>query len=811
MKTFVTSSLYVLLVLQGSAQTISGFVKDSVTKVSVVFATVSLRRVAGDTDILSTVTNDKGRFRLSNSLTGPAEIRLTSVGYTPLKVLVTIQEGGKMTDLGTLLLSPRSELLKEVVIDSKKVLVEEQLDRTVYNVDRDKSLTGGDAIDALRRVPLLSVDIDGNVMLRGSANIKVLINGKPSTITANNLADALKQIPADQIKSVEVITSPSVKYDADGSAGIVNIVLKQDRLHGVLLSPDFAIGTRASFLGINGAYNNKKMAFSVGGFGRATYNVTGNYNNAQTAGPDAIDQHASTRKNELTDNYNLGWDYEVDKKDFINASVRYSQLNNHNRQDDLFTQFYQASVLDSIQLSQVEVTGKSGTVDAAIDYTHTFGRPQQEFSLMTLLSRTDGSSGFSNRQERPADDSLINRVTNDDRNSNQEVTIQADYQTPLDSGQLLEIGAKYIVREVISDYRYLMAAGGDRLAIDPSPSLTNRFDYHQDVAAGYMEYTLTTRSPLSFRAGLRYEYTGIAAGFREQAAPLPASPSYGVLAPALNLGWRLKNGKLIRLGITRRIQRPSILFLNPNVLGYDPRSILTGNPALGPEYSDNIELSYNTSIRQTTIGFSGFFRRTTHAIESVSVPTPGGDTVERTFSNIGKESTAGVNLFADVSIGQKLSLSAGADLYYMELENGIPSTGSISTDPAGHNTGWIAGGRLSGGYTFAKGWSLYLYSYYRGRQVLLQGYQSGIPYYSVTLKRDLPRKVGTIGLGAENFLGRGITVTNTIKAAGLSQSTTNLSHTLSLRIYMSFSFGKLKVEKAERPQKTIENNDLKVK
>ncbi len=125
---------------------------------------------------------------------------------------------------------PRVELLKEAVVNSKRGLIVQKLDRLVYNVERDRSLTGGGATDALRRVPLLSVDIDGNVTLRGSANIKILINNKPSTITANNLADALKQIPADQIRSVEVITSPSVKYDADGSAGIINIVLKQDRV-----------------------------------------------------------------------------------------------------------------------------------------------------------------------------------------------------------------------------------------------------------------------------------------------------------------------------------------------------------------------------------------------------------------------------------------------------------------------------------------------------------------------------------------------------------------------------------------------------
>jgi len=812
MRRFTMGCLCMLLAIHARTQTVTGILKDSLTQAPIVFASVSIRSPGTASALPSTVTDEKGRFALVKLPPGSFEITLSSVGYHSATLPVTIPAGHNPVNLGTLFLSPRVELLKEVVIDSKPVLIEEKLDRTVYNVERDRSLTGGDAIDALRRVPLLSVDIDGNVTLRGSANIKVLINNKPSTITASNLADALKQIPLDQIRSVEVITSPSVKYDAEGSAGIINIVLKQDRLQGILVNPDMAIGTRASFLGINGAYNNKKMAFSIGGFGRATYNVTGTYDNVQTVGAETIDQHAATRKNELTDNYNLGWDYDIDKHNFLNASVRYSQFNSHNHQNNLVSNFYNGAVPDSTLLNQVEITGRSGTVDATVDFTHAFARPQQEFSFLTLFSRTDGTNGFSNAQQQPADGSLIGRLGNADRSSNQEITLQADYQTPLDSNQLLEFGGKYIIREVISDYSYEMAAGNDPFAVAASPDLTNRFTYRQNVTAAYLEYTLNTRSPFSFRAGARYEYAAISAGLRDQGVALPDIPSYAVFVPAVNMGWRLKNGKLIKLAYTRRIQRPSIQFLNPNIVASDPGSIATGNPALGPEYSDNIELGYNTTIRDMTIGFSGFYRHTTKAIESVSLPVTGGDTLERTYANIGKESTGGLNVFANLDIGRKLSLSGGADLYYTELENDAPlagPTGAGGPGPAGRNTGWVASARLSGGYTFAKGWSLYIYSYYRGSQVLLQGYQTGFPYYSLTLKRALPKKRGTIGVGAENFLSRGIQVTTNLKSPSLSQSTTNLSHTLSLRIYMSFTLGKLKVEREERKKKSISNDDLK--
>jgi outer membrane receptor protein involved in Fe transport len=789
------------------AQTVTAIVKDSVTGAPVKFATAGIRSLGNDSVLQESISDDKGRIAFRKLPKGDFEITLSSVGYNPGKVPIAISAGNKTIDLGILFLKPRSEMLKEVIVDSRKSLIEERIDRTVYNVERDKTLIGGDATDALRKVPLLSVDLDGNVTLRGSPNFKVLINSKPSTITADNLADALKQIPADQIRSVEVITAPSAKYDADGSAGIINIILKQNRLRGVILSSDMAIGTRASFLGLDGEYRNKKMGLSIGGFGRATYHVTGNYDNVQSVGSATTEQNAATRKDDLSGNYNLGWDYEPDKNNFMTASLRYSFLNGHNFQDNLRTDNYQGGVLDSTLLNQVQITARSGTVDLSFDYTHEFARPQREFSFLTLVSRTDRTNGFTTLQQDPANDTLIGQLRNNNVSSNQEITLQADYQSPIDSNQLLDFGAKYIIRDVISKYQYLSAAGNGDYEPELSPSLTNVFNYHQNVMAGYFDYTWTPLSAYSFRAGARYEYTSIGAQLQDSSAAMASIPSYGVLAPNINIARRLNNGKLIKLAYSRRIQRPSIQFLNPNLVASNPVSVTTGNPALGPEYTSNVEIGYNTAIRQTTLDFAGFYRHTTKAIESLGLPN--GDTIEKTYANIGKESTCGLNVFANLVIGQKLSLSGGADLYYTVLDNAPPSTDTADASSAGHNKGWIFSARLSGGYTFKEGWSIYLYSYYRGRQVLLQGYQTGFPYYSLTLKRDFRKKKGTIGLGAENFFSPGIAVKNYIRSADFYQSSTNLTHTISFRVYVSYRLGKLTVEKAERKKKSITNDDLK--
>ncbi|HTR27627.1 MAG TPA: outer membrane beta-barrel family protein [Puia sp.] len=770
-----------------------GVIKDSITGVGIRFATVELRNRSNDSIWQTAITDEKGRFRFRTPPSGDFDIRVTSIGYFSKTVPVTA---------GLILLCPGTDMLKEVVVDGRRSLIEERLDRTVYNVERDRSLLGGDATDALRHVPLLSVDIDGNVTLRGSANLKVLINGKPSTITADNLADALKQIPADQIKSIEVITSPSVKYDAEGSAGIINIVLKQNRLKGIILNPDMAIGTRAAFLGIDGAYNNRTMGFSVGGFGRASYNVTGAYHNVQQVGQSSMDQTAAVRKNDIAANYNAGWEFEPDSDNVLTASLRYTELNNQNDQNNLLTRFYPSATPgglppDSTLLDQVAVANRSGTVDASFDYTHTFDRPQREFSLLTLYSRTDRTTGFTTLRQDPLTDTLTGRLRNNDQSSNQEITWQADFQTPIDSTQLLELGGKFITRQVSSNYQYFSASGDKDYLPDASPFLSNQFRYHQNITAAYLEYTWTPKASYSLRAGLRYEYTAITARLVYSAAAITI-PSYDVWAPAVNFGRKLNNGKLIRLSWTVRIQRPSIQFLNPNVVASNPGTLATGNPALGPEHSNDLELGYNTAIGATTIGFAAFYRHTTNSIESISLSTPNGDTITRSYANIGKESTTGLDVFYNLLVGDKLSLSGGADLFYTTLAN-----------PPLRNSGWVVSARLSGGYTFIKGWSIYLYSFFRGSQVLLQGYQTGYPFYSLTLKRDLKNKKGTLGVGAENFLGSGITVSNTISSSGISQSSTTLTHVLSLRIYMSLRFGKLKVEKAERQKKSVVNDDLK--
>ncbi|MFN7793387.1 MAG: TonB-dependent receptor plug domain-containing protein, partial [Cyclobacteriaceae bacterium] len=314
--------------------------------------------------------------------------------------------------MGFVTLSPSDKVLNEVVVQGQKNLIEEKVDRTIYNAENDATTRGGDATDVLKRVPMLSVDLDGNVSMRGSQNILVLINNKPSTITASSVADALKQIPADQIKTVEVITSPSSKYDAEGTSGIINIITKKNTLQGLTLNVDASAGLRGSNLGLNGNYRTGKMGFSLGGFGRSNYNQPGSFTNDQSIFEfDTIMQargrllstniqSANTRVANIFGQYTLGWDYDIDKKNSLAASLRYGLRNNHNWQDGLRT-VRTFNAISEETVSDVNVKDNSGTSDVSVTYTRTFDKPQREFSILGLYSTNNRTNDFVNEQTQP--------------------------------------------------------------------------------------------------------------------------------------------------------------------------------------------------------------------------------------------------------------------------------------------------------------------------------------------------------------------------------------------------------------------------
>ncbi|RZK36508.1 MAG: TonB-dependent receptor, partial [Hymenobacter sp.] len=655
---------------------LTGTVTDAATGKPISYATVSVLDASGKA-INGGACGDDGAFVLTGLPAGTYTIQVNFLGYKDeTRPGIVVPAAGGAVALGSIKLAPSAQALKEVVVTGRKPLIEERVDRTIYNADVDKTTQGGDATDVLKRVPLLSVDLDGNVSLRGSSNIRVLINNKPSTISASSVADALKQIPADQIQTVEVITSPSAKYDAEGSGGIINIITKTDsNLRGGSLGINTSAGLRASNLGLNGNYRNGKFGVSLGGFGRASYNQPGSFDNIQTSTSlvngqrTTVEQNAGTRRNDAFGRYTLGLTYDFDKHNSLGASVAYGVRNSDNYQNNLISTTLAGITTGVSSVRDVKTTSNSGTIDASLNFTHTYEKEQRELSILTLFSRNNQTSDFFNNVFAPSDRSYVGQLGNNNDSHNQEITGQIDYQTPTVKNQLLEFGAKDIIRRVTSTYNYFY----DASLAPTSPSLNNSFLYRQNVAAGYVAYTIGLPKGFALKPGVRYEYTTISADFSNGQGVLTNTniPNYGVLVPSVNLSRRFDNGNVLKLAFNRRIQRPSLQFLNPNVQASNPLSASAGNPLLSPEYTNNYEIGYSTQIKQkVTVNFSTFMRNTTGAIQTVRVPLPDSLNPNRvagallsTFRNAGTENAYGGSLFLGVNTG-KLSLNGSADMYY---------------------------------------------------------------------------------------------------------------------------------------------------
>lgn len=782
---------------------------DSESGEPVGFSTVSLFRADDGSLATGAVSDFDGEFVLSGIQNGLYRLKISFVGYQDLlSETFEVSEKGASGIPSVFFLEPAPISLEEVVITGQRDLFEEKVDRTIYHAENDKTLLGGDATDVMRRVPMLSVDMDGNVSMRGSSNILVLIDGRQSAIVASNVADALKQIPAEEIKSVEVITSPSAKYDAEGTGGVINIITKKNNLQGSSLNLNSSAGNRSSTLGLNGSLKQGNMGWTLGGFGRSMYNVLGSFSNEQMlTQPNGsiinVIQNANTESNMLFGRYNLGWDYEIDTYHFLSASVSYGLRNRDNLQQNLLTETYVSDDLISAVLRGVTTNDRSNNVDANFNYIRTFDRKGEEFSVSALYSVNNQSNSFENSLYGGTTSEVANRILNNNLGRNEEFTVQLDYIKPLAETQLLEYGAKHISRQAESDFTFYTAEGpfGSFQESD-NPTLSNNFSYNQNVSAGYASFTTDFLQDFSFKGGLRYEYTDISAFFGAvgQEAGIP---SYGVWVPSVNFGHKMTTGDMIKAAYNRRVQRPFLNFLNPNLNAANPQQVSQGNPLLSPELTDNWELSYSTSSKQATMNFTAYYRNTTGSIQPVRTVTD-QDVIYTTFENIGNEKTVGLSVFSNINLTNKLTVNGSIDGYYAMLDNGL-------TDPmyAAFNSGFVLSGRGMASYQLPNNWQIQVFGFARGQQVQLQGQAGGLAIYNLNINKQFNDNRGSIGFGFENFLTKTFTMNNELVTPTILQQSAIGMQNAGFRVNFSYKIGKLTTDKNKKQAKSVTNDDLK--
>ncbi|MCP9762227.1 outer membrane beta-barrel family protein [Lacihabitans soyangensis] len=775
---------------------ISGNVVDDAVTTAVEFANIALINIETKKPVDGTMADEKGFFSMKKVAAGTYNIQVSFIGFDTKIIEKVVVEKGKDVELGVIKLKQSTKQLDELVVSGQAAMIEEKVDRLVYNAEKDLSAKGGDASDILKNVPMLSVDLEGNVSLRGSENIRVLINNKPSTIVASSIADALKMIPADIIKSVEVITSPSAKYDAEGSAGIINIITKKSSLQGLNLNIDSGVGLRGSNLGLNGNFRKGKLGITLGGFGRAFYNKSaGETSQLLKSTGVSTEQNQDGNHFGMFGRYNIGLDYELAKNQSLSGTLAFG-IRSFDRDQVLnSSSFLNGSLLNS-SIRDISSIDRSNSMDANIDYIRTF-KPGQEWSVSTQFSQNKLVNNFDSDLLSISNE-ILSRQKNINDNLNTEITLQSDYVSPIGKKQQIEFGAKGVFRTVESDFEYLLANPTGNFSSDArNPS--GYLNYSQNVMAAYASYLFTTKKKFNFKVGARYEYTEITADDSRGAIEIPA---YSNLVPSFNVSKSIK-ATTYKLGYNRRIQRPGLQQLNPNVNLVNPLSISYGNSSLNPELTDNVEFSISKSIKKSYLTVSLFARQSNNSITRVSFASdsiPGA--IVTTFENIGKEQTLGTNVFGNVILSSNWTLNGGVDMYYRYLEGF--QTGLTGLSEKVSNDGIILSGRLMSNLKLKKGWAMQAGGGMRGNNINLQGRQGGMGMYSLGVRKDFGKKA-SLGLAAENFFG-GMIMRNSTDTPVIFQKSVNYMYNSNIKATFSYKIGNMRFV---ADKKKVKNDDVK--
>lgn len=813
---------------------ISGNIVDETLTTAVEFASVALLDATTGRALDGTMADEKGKFELKKVAEGTFNIIVSFVGYETLKIEKIKVEKGKDIDLGIIKLKSSTITLEGVVITGEKALIEEKVDRLVYNAERDLSARGGDASDVLKNVPMLSVDLDGNVSLRGSENIQVLINNKPSTIVASSIADALKMIPSELIKSVEVITSPSARYDAEGTAGIINIITKKSTLQGLNLNINGGLGNRASNIGFNGNYRTGKLGISFGGFGRMMYNKSKNegFNENLVSGL-ITDQISDGKTNGTFGRYNVGFDYELGEGQTLYGGLAIGNRAFNRFNNQRFDYFGRDSLTNALQkirqeLRDLEALNRGITYDYTLDYVKIF-KPGKEWSVSGMYSKSTAKTDNYNNYLDGVSNTITRKQWNDNDNLNSELAFQTDFLNSIGKNQQLELGAKAIMRTIDSDYLYLISSGS--VSQDPDNFLNLIADprnpggglkYDQNIYAAYAAYTYSTASKFNIKAGGRFEYTTLEAlqTINQLGSDLPVrqpfTDKYPVFVPSLNISKPI-GSVTTKASYNYRISRPGLRQLNPNIDSSDPLNISTGNTFLVPEKTHNLELSISKPIGKSYFTLSTFGRYSGNNITRVSMTSLDAElrypdvaefknldpsAIVTTFENIGKESTVGGNFFGNIVVTPNLSFNTNFDIFYVNIR-GKEFKNSQMVDRV--TDGTVISARASANLKLNKGWSLQANGGWRGKRVSLQGESAAVPNYAIAIRKDFTKDF-SLGLGADNFLG-GIKMKNNSYTSQFISESTNYMYNQNIRLTFTYKMGNMRFVQSKK--RGINNDDSK--
>ncbi|NRB63903.1 MAG: TonB-dependent receptor [Saprospiraceae bacterium] len=647
--------------------TISGEVMDSNTDAPLAYATVSLLSQVDSSLVTGGITFEDGRFSLDAD-PGVYVVKAGFVGFQAQYIgPIEVNGSQKEINAGRFSLAVDAEVLDEIVVSTERSQTEMALDKRVFNVGKDLASAGNSAVDILDNVPSVAVDVEGNVTLRGSSGVRILIDGKPSGLIGVGGTDGLRSLPADLIEKVEVITNPSARYEAEGTAGVINIVLKKDRRSGLNGSFDLSTGVPDNHgltFNVNYRQNNFNFFGNVGGRLRTSPGVGSVIQ--EFLRNDSLfiyEQERASDRRSWSLSSRAGAEYFFNENTTLTGSFQYRYSESDNFTDLTYRDYVGSR--ENLEQISVRVDNEIET-DPTLEYSLTFRKEFQgkDHDLVADLRWQDNSEREQSDlveafyspdfETLPDLDDLVQR--SDNQEGERQLITQLDYRKPIGNEGLFEVGYRGSFRLIQTDYLVEEIANGAWFSLD---GLSNNFNYEEDVLAAYS--TVGDKyGNFSFQAGLRAEYSLIVTELEQTLER--NERDYLNLFPSVFLNYEFSGENQVQLSYSRRIRRPRFRSLNPFFSFSDNRNFRSGNPNLNPEFTNSFEVSHLKFWEKGSLTSAVYYRETDGVTENIREVFDDGTSVSFPV-NLSTERAVGIEFTYAYNPWEWMRLNGNANFF----------------------------------------------------------------------------------------------------------------------------------------------------
>ena len=795
--------LFVMMLLMISAvmtaqTTVKGVLTDENLGEAEPFATVRVFK-QGKTDkpVAMFLTKEDGSFSQQVKGKGRYDIVFSSVGKEDLKQTITLNNQGTL-DLGTLLIKENATMLKGVEIVAQKPLVKMDVDKMSYNVAEDEDAKSNTVLDMLRKVPMVTVDGQDNITVNGSSSFKVYVDGMPNVMFNSNPSMVFKSMPATAVKSIEVVTNPGAKYDAEGAGGVLNIIMNKQNPQAAQSMNGYNGTVRAS----GGNKSISGGAFISGQQGKLSYsaNVMTTYSKPGTTdtemeitqnNPNGTSQ-LMTSSNKVTIPFTMGnltLGYQIDSVSALNVTASINSLNIKSNGNSTTTMGGGSYGKGFSYGSSTDMRNSRTSFSGSIDYQRFFNKEHTQSLALTYQLNYSPSTVKSNNIFNTTSSiiDLTNRYS-ENKEKTTDHTFQIDYTMPIATGQTLSFGTKLQLRDATSDAKYYKKG-----VYDPTSSMD--YEYKNSILAGYGEYA-GNFGKIGAKAGLRYEQTwqnveyhlGNGDDFKK---------NYGSLVPSASLQYTIGQGSNLGLTYNMRISRPGITYLNPYVDKTNPTTRTYGNTDLDVEKNHNLALVYNMFTPKLMLNLNLHHNFTDNAIEQYSF-YDAQNLLNTTYGNIVRRHQTGLNGYVNWLAAKNTRLFLNGALNYTDLRSNTLSQS---------NSGWSANAMIGLQQTLPADFKLSVYAMTSTKNYTLQGWSGGFNLITANISKSLLKDKLNLSLMGMMGLNKG----GNINIESHSQGKDFTSHTLTkVPLYgftftVSYTFGNSK-RQAQQHTSRIQND-----